>query len=368
MDILILNVILSFVFIGIINAPIWLGKDRGSGGGLSVALLVLGLPFALTSTWAVLLQALLTGLGLSIWLRRQGSRGEFLAISAGAMFVSYAFSFGLGVLDSGGFRELKRRYPMESLEPRLAGRKPEPAPLPISVETKRNLTRVEEEIEYHHGSRAFRFKQLHRDQLSAFIMSSGFGVTRMNYPGEFDLRSRSPSEPPTLQPAPGLETPWPTGQSKQTSAEDTARMNDLLVKSVVNFANPEGFGYFQDRRHVGGFESHRFSEVPGPAESWKVERLELVSLLLHDVPVVYVSDKLPAMYGARKQPTRHLDPFETLGLYALREGRELYVEQAETEIRMLGAVRASKPCLACHEANEADLLGAFSYRLRAVSP
>ena len=137
-------------------------------------------------------------------------------------------------------------------------------------------------------------------------------------------------------------------------------MNDLLVKSVVNFANPEGFGYFQDRRHVGGFESHRFSEVPGPAESWKVERLELVSLLLHDVPVVYVSDKLPAMYGARKQPTRHLD--------ALREGRELYVEQAETEIRMLGAVRASKPCLACHEANEADLLGAFSYRLRAVSP
>ena len=145
-------------------------------------------------------------------------------------------------------------------------------------------------------------------------------------------------------------------------------MNDLLVRSVVNFANPEGFGYFQDRRHVAGFESHRFSEVPGPAQNWKVERLELVSLLLHDVPAVYVSDKLPAMNGARKQPTRHLDPFETLGLYALRAGRELYVEQAPTEIRMLGAIRASEQCLACHEAHEADLLGAFSYSLSPGGP
>ena len=74
------------------------------------------------------------------------------------------------------------------------------------------------------------------------------------------------------------------------------------------------------------------------------------------------------MNEPRKQPTRHLDPFETLGLYALREGRELYVEQTQSEIRMLGAVRATQQCLACHEAQEADLLGAFSYRLRTSGP
>ena len=373
MGIVILNLVASLVLLAVVNAPFWFTKDRGIGIAAAVILLVLGLPAALMTSPAVLLQALLMALGLGIWARGGGSRRRFLKISFGSLLVAHLLAIGIGLLDPRGFRELRRIYPLESLEPRLAGTKPEPAPRPMSSETRRNLDSVEEGIPGGWSAyRSFRLEQLHEDQLYLFIVGSGFGVARMSFPNPSNLESRSPIQLPVLQPTPNLGTTWPSGVTRPSSEEDIARMNDLLVNSVVNFVNPEGFGYFQDRRHVAGFEPHRFSRVPFPGpgadESWKVERLELVSLLLHEVPAVYISDRLPAMNEARKQPTRHLDSFETLGLYALRDGRELYIEQTQTEIRMLGAIRASKHCLGCHEAEEADLLGAFSYRLRAVGP
>ena len=85
--------------------------------------------------------------------------------------------------------------------------------------------------------------------------------------------------------------------------------------------NPRGFGYIKDRRHVAGFETHRFSQVPAPAGAWKVRTLELVSLLLHDEPAVYVSDHLPRMEHRSGIPTRPLDRFERFGLGALRRAR-----------------------------------------------
>ena len=64
---------------------------------------------------------------------------------------------------------------------------------------------------------------------------------------------------------------------------------------TLDFVNPVGFGFMKDRRHVAGFQSHAFSEVPDSTPRWCVERLDLIGLLLHPEPVAYVSDKLPAM-------------------------------------------------------------------------
>ena len=323
---------------------------------------------------ALILQTLLMGLTLAIWGLRGGSRGRLRAFWGASFLTAYALAFVIGVIDPRGFRELRRDYPLESLEPRLAGRKPEPAPKPISLETKRNLDSIDREIRRRGGGsyRNYQLKQLHAEHVHLFVVGSGFGVGRMLAPSRLGLQSGSLREPIPLQPESTMGAAWPASETTPSSEDDFTRMNNLLTESIVDFANPGGFGYFQDRRHVAGFEAHRFSRVPFPGpgldESWKLERLELVSLLLHEVPAVYVSDRLPAMNEPRKQPTRHLDPFETLGLYALREGRELYVEQTQSEIRMLGAVRATQQCLACHEAQEADLLGAFSYRLRTSGP
>src|SRR5262249_8974349 len=135
-----------------------------------------------------------------------------------------------------------------------------------------------------------------------------------------------------------------------------------------------GFGYVKDRDHVAGFQAHQFSkvpkfrEVPRPPERWEVRRLDLVGLLLHSEPVVYISSHLPRMDELREVPTRPLNDFEGAALEQLRRGEDLVVGATEDELRMLGSVRSSSQCLKCHEGERGDLLGAFSYTLRRAEP
>ena len=50
----------------------------------------------------------------------------------------------------------------------------------------------------------------------------------------------------------------------------------------------------------------------------------------------------------------------------LRGGKEVYIRSKDNVIRMLGALRASDDCLKCHtDSRKGDLLGAFSYTLKA---
>jgi hypothetical protein len=73
------------------------------------------------------------------------------------------------------------------------------------------------------------------------------------------------------------------------------------------------------------------------------------------------------MMALQKAETRPLTKFETRALKSLREGDDLVTEATTEQIRMLGSLRASKQCLACHEVKRGELLGAFSYKL-ARSP
>jgi hypothetical protein len=157
----------------------------------------------------------------------------------------------------------------------------------------------------------------------------------------------------------------------------------MVEDSVIDFASPRGFGYIRDRQHVAGFEPHRFGQVPAPVDGWRVQEdlgdrfsrvpapvqrwqvqtLDLVGLLLHEEPVVYVSDHLPQMSEVRDTPTRPLDRFERLGLATLRQGEELFVSRSGESLRMLGAISSTRQCIACHGGKRGDLLGAFTYTL-----
>ena len=150
------------------------------------------------------------------------------------------------------------------------------------------------------------------------------------------------------------------------TAGDEVPLDGLHDDSVVDFVNPMGFGYFKDRRHVAGFDAHRFVNVPRPAERWAIKTLELVGLLLLDEPRVYVSATLPRMDELRRAPTRPLDSFEAMGLKAVRGGDDLVIAREGDDVRMFGAVRSLRQCVACHGGTRGDLLGAFSYTLRHV--
>ena len=96
----------------------------------------------------------------------------------------------------------------------------------------------------------------------------------------------------------------------------TPPRDELLAmhhNGLEEFLEPERMGYIEDRDHVAGFESHRFQAMPQlwtdeqKSGKWQVSRLELVSLLRHDEPQIYVLDHLPEMDELHDAPTRPLD-------------------------------------------------------------
>jgi len=100
--------------------------------------------------------------------------------------------------------------------------------------------------------------------------------------------------------------------------------------------------------------------------AWKIERLELASLLKFDEPRVYVLDHLLRMdqLSSEDVPTRALDAFEKESLEELRTDEDLVIREENGVHRMLGSLRAAKQCLECHSVERGELLGAFSYVLR----
>jgi hypothetical protein len=107
---------------------------------------------------------------------------------------------------------------------------------------------------------------------------------------------------------------------------------------------------------------------PDPKHPWHITRLELVGLFVHDKPQVYMSHRLPKMTELAGSKVRDLSEFEEQALKTLRGGDELVATATLNRIQMLGAIRASKQCLECHEVQRGDLLGAFSYELRRDPP
>ena len=139
-------------------------------------------------------------------------------------------------------------------------------------------------------------------------------------------------------------------------------------ESVLDFAHPRGYGFIKDRRHVAGFQSHRFTTVPvsGKKSQWAVQRLDLVSLLLHNEPVAYDSDFLPRMDELRGATTRPLDEFEQSSVGKMTRGEDFAIAVSGDRVRMLGSLRSTKQCAKCHGGQRGDLLGAFSYALKRI--
>jgi hypothetical protein len=265
-------------------------------------------------------------------------------------------------------RDLLDRYPMES----MAARVPAPklgkplADVPEAKAWSVMEQSLSEELKTGYSWRAHRLQKLHEETTENFVNSSGFGVTRMplgvlnsggyDYGIEPDKKIRQPetTEPPIDS---------PPDSYKPIASLDTKPLSEMHFSGLADFVNLRGFGYIKDRDHVAGFRPHRFSQAP-KSESLRLKRLELVSLLMHETPAVYVSDELPAMKELKKAPTRSLSDFEAMGIAAIQNGEDLFVRETPDGIHMIGAIRSVSVCGKCHGGERGDLLGAFSYSLQ----
>ena len=230
-------------------------------------------------------------------------------------------------------------------------------------------------------------QQLHRKNAVEFSIAAGFGPQRMISMHYLALQ-RIPLPEPELIPLPAAP---PGAQSFQEldsipaalQAEHKAGMKaspsratlmTTHIKGAAEFFDPGRIGYARDRSYVIGFEPHAFVKAMPAINAgdtsiteWRVTTLQLVSLLKHDSPRVYVSDHLPNMKELTDVPTRELTQFEQWALPQIRQDDDLIVEESSNRILMLGSLRADVSCLRCHSVRRGELLGAFSYILHPES-
>jgi hypothetical protein len=334
----------------------------------------------------VAFQGLFLALAVIVWKNSGRDPSYFLRLSCVATFIAFVMAGWLVWKSESEAARLQSLYPYESMEERLPEPRRDPNQNPLTAATVSRLDRVEDEISRDRPLfRDMQLARLHDDAVRRFIDSAGFGFSRMpRGPNEWVLAAPLREKPTPLQPGPRVASTWSPGEHQGPPAGVEPFLRPLYEDSIRNFVFAAGFGYVKDRRHVAGFVPHRFLEVPSPtaqwekpnktspspgvpptAERWKVRTLDLMGLLLHEAPVVYISDHLPRMAELRGAPTRPLDKFEALGLSVLRRGEDLFTSRDGKHLRMLGAVYSITQCVNCHGGERGDLLGAFSYTLQA---
>lgn len=301
------------------------------------------------------------------------------------------------------FAAWRKQYVFQSLTERLAyeRRATIEAKPRLSTAADKALKELDDDWRHHVGGevRAESLQMLHTMELDEFVSKSGFGISRMPKVGVQTVEAyvSKPVAPDTATPLSAEELnlvarPLPPGDK---TSEEMPLMPTLKDVAWVHnqhhytFATPFNFGWVKSLSQVAGFEPHAFSNLPAtpavlayPPEKlkitlredrvepkrWKLTRLELVSLLKYEMPRVYLSEHLPRMDELSSAKTRAPAEFESRALAVLRDGEDLQTAATPNRIEMLGAIRASKQCLQCHDVPRGTLLGAFSYELRRDPP
>ena len=364
---------ISLIFSGIILGTSYFRMCAGSVGvalGLTLVSAMLGclLP-------CVAIQTLIFLAIFAIWkFWNHTYRARCMATSVATLLIYVVY----GSVIVSDWPQLRRVNPFESIEARLPKRSTEQTHQALANDWA--LDEFEDEVfraahtSYFNGNkRAYHLRLLHEDTVQAFVDSFGFGVGRLTQLGSpvtaSSLNDKLRGELPVRQPGSKSLDLLSTGAAgRLTSVPVDSRLQSLHRKGLVDFLYPAGFGYFKDRGHVAGFRPHQFSQVPEAGQPLKVEVLELVGLVVHEEPVVYISDLLPRMEAVRNAPIRPLDAVEQKGLAELRRGNELFVCSQNRSVRMLGAIRATKQCTSCHDCERGELLGAFSYIFAKANP
>jgi hypothetical protein len=337
-----------------------------AGAGLTV----IPVMFLMTLFPAVGMQALLLAIAAIVWSVCRGRSSSFVLAACGATVVAYGIE---GCLAFREYSRLCEQFAYASMEERLPAKAAAPKRTLPPATVKRldslesNLAADATSASFYQKFRTHALERLHEDAVGFFIGQPGFGMGRMRSMfSERALRRGLRTEPTPPQPGTRLPVASLATSFAATAADPAEHGSDELLDQmhqcgVIDFVYPVGFGFFKDRRHVAGFEPHQFSQVPTAEPPWRLQTLDLLGLVVHEEPTVYVSATLPRMDELGSVPTRPPDQFEAAGLRALRSGEDLFVREAGDCRRMVGAIRSTRQCLSCHSGNRGDLLGAFSY-------
>lgn len=362
-----ISLVASAVLLVTVNVLVAGSKRPVVGTLVTCAAALIGPVFFLLSFLpALALQAVLLAAALLVLLWERRGKRAYLPLSVAATLIAYGVVSYSAVQQQNEHARLQEQYPLESLESRLPPRPPTGA---VKLADFDHFNQLERDIDTEAGgNRNFALKRLHEQSVDSFVNAPGFGVGRMSAmePDKQTLTDGLRENAPVPQPDYLKPFVPPRGPLTEKPPDwNPTRMGRMHDGGVIDFVNARNFGFVKDRQHVAGFQRHGMTKVPAAeASAWTVARVDLVGLVIHEAPVAYVSANLPRMDELREAPTRPLDAFETEALESLKAGEDLFTRGTEDAARLVGAIRATKQCVACHGGSRGDLLGAFSYGLR----
>jgi hypothetical protein len=286
-----------------------------------------------------------------------------------AAAVVYAHSFWNGAAAIRKLAALKLRHPFESLDERLSfernlkpARSDDNNGTSLSRRVTANLYNFDGHLEERYFRRTWALRELHEETNRHFTRAAGFGFMRMPSVSEYVLR---------LEPRPELNMPLAVDLT--TPKPTRSELFGKHQAAVLDFVEPDRLGYVKPQRRAAGFEAHGFASLPEQLSGddrkaqWQIARLELVSLLRHDEPRVYIAATLPQMDQLDDVPHRPLNAFEDGALPKLISSKDLVLDSQPKRIQMLGSIRAASKCIECHEGPRGKLLGAFSYEIMPLA-
>ena len=243
----------------------------------------------------------------------------------------WVWSFGQLVWWIPQYAKWKQETPFVSMEPRVP--EPKPGSIPWKSQSK-NLQKNAQDYLYEEQREMYRraksIELLHTSTFSVINHVAGFRYmySTLLHPLTEDILPESvkPFRQELDYGADGVDI------ASDKSYIKTDDVTDMNARSTADFANPAGFGWVKSRTEVAGFRPHRFSKWPDAPKRWDVKRIDLVSLLLNEEPVVYVSNDLPRMADVGKLATRELDTFEKDGLTAIRKGDPAALDLAADQL------------------------------------
>lgn len=389
----------SLILSSILLGAVWISWGSWRPVVVSSVLLIV-LYVGMWVSPVVFIQCVLTGLFLVVC----AMCGKSLRARRTAALMAMLMAYGVGLVsvrtEHDRMARIRKEFPLQSMADRLAyetksrivpvsfstgATSPEAAPQLASV-VEQTLQQAEAAGNF--NMRATTLRQLHESAHAEFEMLAGFGrsrmpslrsrITRVSLPEPRTMSLSDPpphrgcdDRPPEYKPTPTPDySPEPNSGPEGGSSPPFYALRKLHEQGTADFLNPQRFGYVQDREHVAGFVAHGFDDAPriaaqtnGDRAEWKIERLELVSLLKPTGPYVYVSEKLPRADAMQRADTRELDDFETRAMRQLRTDEDVVIEEVDEKLRMIGALRAGSHCIQCHSVQRGELIGAFTYEL-----
>ena len=364
---------------------------------------------------------------IDAWRNPAQTAGEFLErlehpivadlLSGGAMLYEEELESAVEIL--------RARYPLVSMRDRAerVTKFEDPISKNLSRDSQKSASKTQERLNNlgllntHRpaigwgNARTESLRQLHSDSVGEFIRKPGAGLGRFPVASPYKLpliesqfagfdhapvKSSIAKEPlgikVTYASQPGTKSRFEHSRNIAKGESTSLDTSAWALHESVNrgFANANSTGFFKNIDEVAGFEPHQvrlrakwspvlaegslesgkdkpaFRVNPNQKITWRTNKVQLVSLLMHRRPKVYVTDEIPNMENLRSEdaPVRDLDKFEVEALDKLFAGEEIVLHASDNRIRMLGSIKCDTSCIDCHSASKkGDVLGAFSYEI-----